>query len=48
MRRIAALILACALAFPMVSCAQKTENVPTWQEQYDLGLRYLEEGNYEE
>ena len=48
MRRIAALILACALALPMVSCAQKTENVPTWQEQYDLGLRYLEEGNYEE
>ena len=48
MRRIAALILACALALPMVSCAQKTENVPTWQEQYDIGLRYLEEGNYEE
>ena len=21
---------------------------PTWQEQYDLGMRYLEEGNYEQ
>ena len=21
---------------------------PTWQEQYDLGMRYLSEGNYEE
>jgi len=24
------------------------EKAPTWQEQYDLGVRYLEEGNYEE
>lgn len=23
-------------------------NAPTWQEQYDLGVRYLSEGNYEE
>ncbi len=29
----------------MVACGQKA---PTWQEQYDLGVRYLEEGNYEE
>lgn len=27
------------------SCGQRT---PTWQEQYDLGIRYLSEGNYEE
>lgn len=27
------------------ACGQKT---PTWQEQYDLGARYLSEGNYEE
>lgn len=26
-------------------CGKKS---PTWQEQYDLGLRYLTEGNYEE
>ena len=24
------------------------ESGPTWQEQYDLGMRYLSEGNYEE
>ena len=24
------------------------QNAPTWQEQYDLGVRYLSEGNYEE
>lgn len=29
----------------LTSCGQKT---PTWQEQYDLGIRYLSEGNYEE
>ena len=27
------------------ACGQKA---PTWQEQYDLGVRYLSEGNYEE
>lgn len=29
----------------MCACGQST---PTWQEQYDLGVRYLSEGNYEE
>lgn len=29
----------------LCSCGQQ---VPTWQEQYDLGVRYLSEGNYEE
>ena len=23
-------------------------HTPTWQEQYDRGVRYLEDGNYEE
>lgn len=27
------------------ACSQK---IPTWQEDYDLGVRYLTEGNYEE
>ena len=26
----------------------ESETSPTWQEQYDLGVRYLSEGNYEE
>ena len=30
------------------SCAQTSTNEPTWQEQYDLGVRYLSEGSYEE
>lgn len=37
------------------SCGTKTTqvtqeaiNTPTWQEQYDLGVRYLSEGNYQE
>jgi len=29
----------------LCACGQK---VPSWQEQYDLGVRYLSEGNYEE
>lgn len=30
----------------LMLCACKKE--PTWQDQYDLGMKYLEEGNYEE
>ncbi len=30
---------------PLTACGA---NGPTWQEQYDLGIRYLSEGNYEE
>ena len=26
----------------------ETDSAPTWQEQYDLGMRYLTEGNYSE
>jgi len=33
------------LAVLLSACGPKA---PTWQEQYDLGIRYLEEGNYEE
>ena len=29
----------------LAACGQ---NSPTWQEQYDLGIRYLSKGNYEE
>lgn len=34
-----------ALMFLISACGQAA---PTWQEQYDLGVRYLSEGNYEE
>ena len=33
------------LTSTMIACVQKTD---TWQEQYDLGVRYLRDGNYEE
>lgn len=42
MRRLAALLVVCLLA--LTACAK----APTWQEQYDLGVRYLAEGNYQE
>lgn len=45
MKRIFALFIFLALALSFCACAKGT---PTWQEQYDLGLRYLSEGNYQE
>lgn len=48
MKRIAGLILCFCMIFAICSCGSKNNNVSTWQEQYDLGVRYLFEGNYEE
>ena len=53
MKRIFSLILSIWLVFGLCSCGQKADtsfpaDAPTWQEQYDLGIRYLSEGNYEE
>jgi len=43
------LIIFCLFGSLLCACGQMPELlVPTWQEQYDLGVRYLEEGNYEE
>ena len=44
MRRLLSLLLTLCLVLGLVACAK----APTWQEQYDLGVRYLSEGNYEE
>ena len=46
MGRICSAILIIALALGLCACGQSTES--TWKEQYDLGVRYLSEGNYEE
>lgn len=43
MRR--ALLVVLAWVLLLTACGQKA---PTWQEQYDLGIKYLTEGNYEE
>lgn len=39
---LSAFILLCCLG----ACAKSAED--QWQEQYDLGVRYLSDGNYEE
>ena len=45
MKRIISLFLTLVLALGLVSCGVSGDS---WQEQYDLGVRYLSEGNYEE
>lgn len=46
MRRICSWILIIALLLGLCACRQNVET--QWREQYDLGVRYLSEGNYEE
>ena len=53
MKRICAFLLSACLMLGLCACGQKADtsmpaDAPTWQEQYDLGIRYLSEGNYEE
>ena len=45
MKRICSLFLTLALALGLCACGSKA---PAWQEQYDLGVKYLSEGNYQE
>lgn len=45
MRKLAAFLIAAALLAGLCSCGKAAD---TWQEQYDLGVRYLSEGNYRE
>ena len=46
MRKCVCLLLSCLLlVLPLSACGGQGG---TWQEQYDLGVRYLSEGNYEE
>lgn len=44
MRKVTGFLLVILLFITMGGCSK----APTWQEQYDLGVRYLSEGNYEE
>lgn len=56
MKRVWSLLLVASLV--LTSCGrtdsmptketEKETNAPSWQEQYDLGIRYLSEGKYEE
>lgn len=53
-KRYVSLLLAVVLTLGLCACGGNraadavVEAVPTWQDQYDLGVRYLSEGNYEE
>ncbi len=50
-RCVAVISLFTVLLLAFSACKSTTETMDaslTWQEQYDLGARYLEEGNYEE
>ena len=40
-------LLLCSCGQPSTGRSEEDEG-PTWQEQYDLGVRYLSDGNYEE
>ena len=44
----AMLFCACTAKDGLAESAQETMQAPSWQAQYDLGVRYLSEGNYEE
>lgn len=46
MKQISSLFVAGILLLSLCACTQSAEE--RWQEQYDLGVRYLSEGNYEE
>ena len=52
--RVCNLVFALLLFIGLVACGQGSGQTSeagaasTWQEQYDLGVRYLSEGNYEE
>lgn len=46
MKQISSLFVAVILLLNLCACTQSAEE--RWQEQYDLGVRYLSEGNYEE
>lgn len=52
-KRITNFLLALEILASVTTCGKHTgtqsgSQAPTWQEQYDLGIRYLFEGNYEE
>ncbi len=55
MKKLLALLMVIAMCLALTACGKKntdtTENpyaAMSWQEQYDLGIRLLNEGNYEE
>ena len=53
MKRFFYILLAALLLLTLAACskapeAEPADEAPGWQAKYDLGVRYLSEGNYEE
>ena len=53
MKKLFSILLAALLLLTLAACskapeADSADGAPGWQTQYDLGVRYLSEGNYEE
>ena len=48
MKRLFSAILALALTFALCACGSGSGSAQGWQEKYDLGKKYLGEGNYQE
>lgn len=48
MKRLQFVLASVVIVLCICACGQKEAAPTTWQEQYDLGVRYLSEGNYEE
>ena len=48
MKKCLSLALCLVLALGIIGCGGGGTSAGTWQEQYDLGIRYLSEGNYQE
>ena len=46
MKQLITVLLAMALVLGLAACS--TQEAASWEEQYQLGIRYLSEGNYEE
>lgn len=50
MKHMTIALLSILILVSCCACGQEAaaESMPTWQEHYDLGVRYLSEGNYDE
>lgn len=46
-KKMGSILLTSIMFFSLLACGQSGSST-TWQEQYDLGIRYLSEGSYEE
>lgn len=48
MKRMFSVVLVVVILLTMCACGRTDRDATSWQKQYELGVRYLSEGNYEE